>query len=342
MSIALKRNYNIYVSKAPDATADSSNTVQLLVKDFNFNRVSSTSKFQRNTLESTQERTVDPYVTTVAPVSFSLTTYILPLVDTNVTSPEEYLWTSLMGKDTIAGSPNSTPTSSTIDFSEGNVGSLQELTLWFVDPNNSDLNYRIDNAIIDEAVIDFDINGIASIKWEGRGLNLVADSFPPSGAVDRTSVTSYIKNRLSTISLSVNSGFITYTVALTGGSIRFNNNCQFYNRQELGKTVIPVDHYTGNREITGNLQFYVKSGTNLSGDLYEDIQNNANTDNYENQWEADITINIGGTTTPRITVDVPRAILDIPKLNFNEIVVMDVPFTAQEGTNFYSSVIYYA
>jgi hypothetical protein len=334
--VILKRNYDVYISKAPDATADSTNTVKLLVTDLSFNQASSLTQVGRETLDATQERVVAPHTSDVAPVNFSLTTYILPLVDTNVTSPEEYLWTSLMGSDSIAGSPNSTPTSSTIDFSEGNVGSLHNLTLWFIDPNNSDASYRLDNAIIDSATIDFDINSIASITWEGRALTLSRDSIPPSGAIDRTTVDNCIKTRLSTIT------FDSYTLALTGGSIKFENNVQFYGRSQLGKTTTPVGHYTQNRTITGNLTFYMKQGTNLSADLYDTILSNADADNYETTNAADITINVGGTTAPYIAIDVPRAILEIPNLQFDEIISLDVPFTAKEGTGFYSSVIYYA
>ena len=67
-----------------------------------------------------------------------------------------------------------------------------------------------------------------------------------------------LKTRLSTISLELG-GATTYTVALTGGSINFENNNTFHNRTQLGETTVPVGHYTGNREITGDLDFYLRS-----------------------------------------------------------------------------------
>lgn len=339
MSITLKRNYNIYVSKSTTAPFNSGNTVQLLVQDFSFNRASNLGRIDRNTIDPNKERTITPYTQSIAPVSFSFSTYILPLVDTNVTSPEEYLWTSLMGNDSIAGTPNSTPTSSTIDFAEGNVGTLHELTVWFDDPNNLDSSYRLDNAIIDSASISFDINGIALIEWQGRALSITRENFPGT-ATDRTTVTSYLKNRLSTITMQINA--VSYTVALTGGSIDIDNNVTFYGRSIIGKTTTPVGHYTGNRNINGNLSFYMKSGVNLSADLFDIILNNASSDTYETTYTADITINIGGTISPYIQINVPRVILEIPRLNFDEIVSMDIPFTAKEGTGNYSTIIYNA
>ncbi len=340
MSIALKRSYNIYVSKSTSSPFDNSNTVQLLVRDFSFNTSSILDRASRETIDPNQERTTIPFIQSIAPVSFSFSTYILPLVDTNVTSPEEYLWTSLMGNDSIAGSPNSTPTSSTIDFAEGNVGTLHELTLWFHDPNNSDVSYRINNAIIDSARISFDINGIAMIEWQGRALEMTRVSFSDTSE-DRTNVTSYLKNRLSTITMELATA-TTYTVALTGGSINIDNNVQFYGRSKIGQTTTPVGHYTGNRDITGNLNFYLKAGTNFSADLYETLLINSDSTIYESQYSANITINIGGTTTPYIEINVPRAILEIPRLRFDETVSMDVPFTAKEGTGNYSTITYYA
>ena len=336
MSVIFKRDYNIYISTASNGSENAGNTVQLKVKDFSFNQSANIDKGNRNPMDPTTERTQEPFISIISPVTFSFTTYIKPLVDTNVTSPEEYLWTSLMGNDTITN----TPTNSTIDFADGNVGSLQELTLWFNDPNNSDLSYRIDNAIVDSARISFDLNGIAMVDWQGRALSMTRDT-TPAASTDRTAVTECVKNKLSTITIQLG-GATSYTVALTGGSIDFNNNNQFYGRTRLGKTTTPVGHYTGDRDIKGDLTFYMKHGTNLSADLYNDLLSSVGLDNYETNYYADITINIGGTTAPYVQVNVPRAILNLPRINFEEALTMAVPFEAKEGTGNYSTVIYYA
>ena len=270
----------------------------------------------------------------ISPVNFSFTTYVLPTVDTNVTSPEEYLWISLMGTDTVTSSP----TQSSIDFADGNVAELQNLTLWFYQPNQAEGNYRIDNAIVDSATIQFDINGIAEISWSGRGLTLVEDNTVPT-PTDRTGLTNYIKNRLSTISLTMNS--VPYTLALTGGSININNNVQFYGRTELGKTTTYDGHYTGNRKVSGGLNFYMRSGTNESVDLFNEILSNASTDTYESTYLANIAINLGGASnTPRLTITIPQALLNIPRKDFREVIALTIPFVAQEEASNYLSVTY--
>lgn len=333
MAFYFKRNTDIYISKAPEASANASNTVLLNVKDFSFNQGSSSVNVGRETLDPIQERTVAPYIATVAPVNFSLTTYILPLVDTNVTSPEEYLWVSLMGADSLT----SNSTSSTIDFSNGNVSTLPNLTLWFDYSTETEGNYRLDNAIVDSATINFDLNGIAEITWQGRALSMVDDSTPPS-ATDRTTASNYLKNKLSTITMTVNA--VGYTLALTGGSIEFNNNNRFYGRNKLGETTLPVGHHTGNRTITGNLDFYMKSGTNQSVDLFNTLLTNVSNNNYEEVYLADITVNIAGTTAPYVQLNVPQAILALGNQNFGDVLGVSIPFTAKEEASNYSTVIY--
>lgn len=333
MAVFYKRNTNIYISKNPNASADATNTVQLNVRDFSYNQRSSISNIGRDTLDPTQVRTLAPNISVLAPVEFSFTTYVLPLVDTNVTSPEEYLWVSLMGVDSLS----SNSTSSTIDFTDGNVATLRNLTLWFDQPTHSEGNYRIDNAVVDSAEINFNINDLSEIIWRGRALSMVEDNTPPA-FTDRTNVVNCLRNRLSTITLTVNA--VSYTLALTGGRINFNNKNIFYGRNKLGEITLPVGHYTGNRQISGDLEFYMKSGTNESVDLFNEILNNVANNNYEATHLANITINVGGATAPNLQLNIPQALLEIGRKNFQEVYSLSVPFNAKEETGSYSTVIY--
>jgi len=342
MTVFYKRNTDIYISKNPNASADATNTVQLKVKDFSYDQSSSVIEVARETLNPTKERIQAPHVAVIAPVNFTFTTYILSTLDSTVTSPEEYLWTSLMGADTIEGSPNSTSTESTIDFADGNIAELHNLTIWFNQPNQSEGNYRLDNAVVDSMNLSFDINAIAEIQWSGRALSITEDNTPPA-FTDRTNITNYIKNRTSTIALNMNS--IDYTLALTGGSIGIDNNVRYYGRNKLGETTLPVGHYTGYRRIFGNLDFYMRSGTasgiNESVDLFNTIIINASSDTYESTHLASLTINIGGiTNTPRLTILVPQALLSLARQDFRELITMSVPFVAKEEASNYLSITY--
>jgi hypothetical protein len=333
MSFYHKSNINVYISKAAEGSANAGNTVLLNVKNFSFNQMSNMEVVSRETLDSNQERTVDPYLSTISPVNFSFTTYMLPMKSGNVVCPDEYLWVSLLGADSLT----SISTSLTIDFSDGNVATLQELTIWFDYSGQAEGNYRIDNVIVDSVTISFDVNNIAMLEWKGRGLNLVEANTPPS-ATDRTGQTGYLKNKLST--LSVTSG-AAFTMALTGGSVEIENNNQFYNTQRLGEVSKPVGHYTGNRTINGDLQVYMRSGTNRSVDLFNQILNNADSATYESNYLSSITINIGGTSPdPFVQLNFPQVLFNIPEQNFDDVITLKLPFKAKEEAGNYCTVIY--
>jgi hypothetical protein len=251
-----------------------------------------------------------------------------------VTSPEENLWLSLMGSDTVSN----TPFTSTIDFADGNVGELQNLTIWFNNLIRQENNFRLDNAVVDRAIIDFDINGIGEIRWEGRAVEIVEDNGGPSNFTDRSQVSSCIKNKLSTISIDLRN--TTYNLGLIGGSIIIDNKNTFYGRTKLGETTVPQGHYTGNRKISGDLNFYMKTGDNTSSDLYNAILSNIDNKDYESVFLANIIINIGGLINSNLQFEIPQAIFGIGRLDFNEVISTSIPFIAKEETGNYSSVIY--
>lgn len=333
----LKRNIDLYISKSDNAGANATNTVTLSVKDFSYNRQSSTEIVARSTLDGTEVRGVKPHISAVSPVGFTFTTYINPLLDTNVTSPEEYLWVSLMGVDTLI----SNSASSKIDFAEGNVEELQNLTLWFDRPNKTEGNYRLDNAVVDTAEISFDINNIAEIKWSGRALSIAEDNTPPA-FTDRTSV-GCLKSKLSTITMKINA--VDYSAALIGGTLRINNNNTFYGRAKLGETAVPVGSYTGKRETSGNLNFYLKTGSSgnfTTTSLFKELLENIANDDYEDTHSANITITIGGATAPNVQLKIPQALLSLGQQGFAEVITLNIPFIAEEEPGRYLSVTYTA
>ena len=335
MAVFLQRSTDIYISKTTFASADATNTVKLNVKDFSYNRNSNMELVGRETIDPSQVRAVKPHIQNIAPVNFELTTYVTPVDGIVIVSPDEYLWLSLVGDSTGL---SYTANDFTIDFSSGNVATLPNLTIWFDNSDNTEGNYRIDNAIVDSATINFDINGITEVRWSGRGLLLSEDNVPPA-FTDRTNQTNYIKNRLTVTSLLLDGN--TYDLALTGGRVTIDNKVQFYGRSKIGKTTVPVGHYTGNREISGDLQVYLKSGTNSSVDLFRAINSNAQSDFYEAVYIADITVNVGGTTVPYLEFDIPQALLNIPRIDTREIFKINVPFVAQEETGNYVSIIHH-
>jgi hypothetical protein len=112
--------------------------------------------------------------------------------NTGVHAVEEVLWASMFGADKytanssfqkfrreiqpVSGTETDviTPStgsgaSSTIVMGESNRSALHSFTLWFlIDTATSNpLLYRLPEAIVNEASVDFDVDGIATINWSG-------------------------------------------------------------------------------------------------------------------------------------------------------------------------------
>lgn len=159
--------------------------------------------------------------TALNPAEFSFATYIRPFYATgNHNAVEKLLWESLVGAGPIDANAVPGTTKMVIDFENSDVHELLKLFMYFELDNTT---YRLDNAIIKTAVIDFAIDSIAKITWSGNAEGIVQTTAPTTSLpVDAGA--KYIKNRLSTISLTNNAGttqgyqVVNYSVAIDGNS----------------------------------------------------------------------------------------------------------------------------
>jgi len=141
----------------------------------------------------------------LAPVEWSFSTYVRPFKSAgsadgtngiadatanNHHAVEEVLWALMAGADTYGSSTFSRTaqqhggngtvftadtTDADISFQQSNRSSLPTATLYFV-VNTAAANpvvYKINNAAVNEASIDFDVDGIATINWSGFGKEIV-------------------------------------------------------------------------------------------------------------------------------------------------------------------------
>lgn len=340
-TVLFKRNANIYVSKETEfVSMNSTNTTFFNVKDFSFNQRGIISEASRNTLDPNETRGINPYLAELLPAEFSFTTYIQPILDTVVTSPDEHLWVSLMGLDSIsAGSLNYS-----VNFVDGNVPTLHNLTFYVDQPDHPVGGFVIQNAVIDSATISLDINQIASINWTGRGIALEnSTGVIPITFTDRTNVQTYIKNKPTTLTLTTATDI--YNLALIGGSVTIQNNNVFYGRNILGETKQYTGSYTGKRIISGNLKVYAKAGSSQDADdsinLLQRLLTSAQTGTtYEQDAQTNIRIIVAGSGSENMQIDIPKSILHVPTQQFNDILGVDIPFTAKETTNQYCSITY--
>jgi hypothetical protein len=74
--------------------------------------------------------------------------------------------------------------------------------------------------------------------------------------------------------------------------------------------------------------------------LFNELLGSAGNDTYESTHLADIAINIAGTTAPYVKIDVPQAILELGRIDFGEVLSVNIPFIAKEEAGKYSTIVY--
>ena len=277
---------------------------------------------------------------------------------------EEVLWAQFVGLGTYTPStstflnfeaPNSTDLD--INFLGGNNITLGEFELFFVlgatydNDRNYDLSpasddvvvYKIANCIINQANVNFDVDGIAMVEWSGMGTVISKEaSFDARTAINQgvTATSNFIRNKLTALTMLASNTTAypgegvagTYTITLTGGSISFSNNATFLTPETLGVVNRPIGHIAGNKSVTGNFTAYVEeisgdTGTSaqLLADALADLTTVTNSFN--------LTFILGGSgNTPRFHINLPTAHLEIPKVQSDDIISVDIAFHGLPST----------
>jgi hypothetical protein len=212
--------------------------------------------------------------------------------------------------------------------------------------------YLLDNCALNQAQIDFGLDGIASIQWSGNGTAIrtaaattFADSAPNTTltggfagvALLKNTTANYITNKLSTIALASNIGGVsgtTYNLAITGGSLVINNNIGYITPANLGVVNVPIGYYTGNLSISGNVTAYLHSGStpaNNTGTLLSNILSNVATA-AETKYRMQLDVGGSGATTTHVEIELDGASISVPTIETQQIVSTTINFNAQ-GTS---------
>lgn len=256
----------------------------------------------------------------------------------------------------------------TIDFQDSNTNELKKLYFyWNLGTTSAPVWYYMPGAVVNQAEIDFSIDAIASIAWSGYADSIEqitsADTTPwshlttnmlpnggdlgvspwPSGngyTKAPTGQQACIRNKLSTVSLVAESGQAgiggnSYVLALTGGTLTINNNITFLTPEALGVVNQPCGHFTGQLAVSGNMTAYLKTGNLETAQLLDDLLTySTGASASADPTKFALTINIGGPapaspySNPIVQVNVPNAHLVIPTINIEDVVSVDIPFTA--------------
>lgn len=220
-----------------------------------------------------------------------------------------------------------------------NVNSLESFYLFFVVDN---VVYRINNCAVNQAEVQFDLQGIASINWSGMGTSIddvtatyTPTSWPGSLATAFTTFIAtpvpdtFITNKLSTLVLKAGIGGsgTNYVVPITGGSFTYSNNIEYVTPETLGAVNTSIGYFTGTRSISGTLNAYLKTGTNESKTLLSDMLT-ASTTTAETKFQLEVSIG-GKTNQTRVELLINGCSLQIPSIDIQDIVSTSINFNAQ-------------
>jgi hypothetical protein len=335
-----------------------------VLNGYSFNQTTNTSDVTLSEMaDSTgnSRRGMKRFTDSLAPAEWSFSTYARPYLVTGtpnrMRAVEEALWANFVAANAYtAGTPawasgvTFSPTTLAFDFNSSNKVVLGTFNLYFVlgAQNAGSANYtasgdttiyKVAGAVINEASISFEIDGISTIAWTGMGGKLSEQaSFDASAAINAgtTLTTNFIRNRLTQLAAvsSVSGSSKTYAITLTGGNITLTNGITFLTPEVMGVVNTPLGHVTGGRSITGTFTAYMDEKSNGSIELLEDLSNATNV--ITNKFALDFYI--GGKAAgdapvgPGVQFKIPQAHVTIPSVNVADVMAVEVAFTALPST----------
>ena len=248
--------------------------------------------------------------------------------------------------DTRASSDGSEMTS--LSFSTSNSSTLNTCNIYFSldDGGSNPIVYKCDESVVNEASVDFDVDGIATISWSGFGKTLTESTKPTRTIFEAISATNnFIRNRLTQLAITSNdtstfpgSGNGVYTLTLTGGNITFSNNISYLTPETLGSVNLPIGHVTGARSVSGSFSCYLglDSGTNTgtSTDFFNDLTSTGARNKVVNSFDCKFLL--GGpeenSTVPAYRFEFPTAHFELPAHSVEDVISIETAFQALPST----------
>lgn len=331
-----------------------------VLNGFSFNQGTNTSDIAVNEMADSagnSRRARRTFTDSYAPSEWSFSTYARPYLVTGtpnrMRAVEEALWANFVAANAYTAATPAWTSGVTIgataldfNFNSSNKVTLGTFDIFFVlgSATVTGMNYassgdttiyKISGAVINEASIQFDIDGIATIAWSGMGGRLTEEtSFNASAAITAgiNRSDNFIRNRLTQLSAvsAVSGSSKTYAITLTGGSLTINNGITFLTPDVLGQVNQPLGHVTGTRTVSGNFTAYMDEKTNGSIELFEDLSNATST--ITNSFALDFYV--GGKAAgdapvaPGLQFKLPQAHLMLPSIDMGDIAAVDVAFNA--------------
>jgi hypothetical protein len=146
-----------------------------------------------------------------------------------------------------------------------------------------------------------------------------------------STTTNFIRNRISKVTLRNETGGLTddYTLVLTGGNFTLENNINYLTPEELGVVNAPLANITGARSISGSMTCYLDNDTvgEKSGKLFADLVSDTST--IRNVFNMQLQMGGDTSSTPRVYLDMPTAHLEVPTINVEDLLTLEINFHGQ-------------
>lgn len=290
---------------------------------FSFSQATNATEVTLSEMESTtgiSRRGKKAFNDSLAPAEWSFSTYARPyFVSSAHGAVDNALWALMAGADgydsgeftynttnavTTQATSSTTPpvlgglNAQQVNFAHSNRAALADgVNIFFVLGDDNRKYYKMENATINEASIDFDVEGIATINWSGFGTVITdqavtealtggyaatlstadtneyiynttteklyksTDGAGTATTLIDTGVTdtnNFIRNRISQLVITDTlAGGQAYNLTLTGGNITINNNLTYLTPEELGSVNLPFAGILGERAVSGNFSCYL-------------------------------------------------------------------------------------
>lgn len=317
---------------------------------FSFSQATNTSEITLNEMadgSGNSRRGRQMFNDSYAPAEWSFSTYARPFASAGSGAGaadnaakhhavEEVLWALMVGDASYSSFSFTGFTADTTDlditFANSNKTTLGTADIFFVmggATSGTKTTYKIEGCVVNEASLDFDIDGIATINWSGFGKIITEDTAPTATVYEGiTSTSNFIRNRLTHLQLTTSDGGnhpAEYDLVLTGGNVTISNNITFLTPETLGVVNQPLGHVTGSRSVSGNFTCYLNAEDDSSAELFENIIED--TTSITNNFE--LVFKVGGeSSTPRLELNMPDCHLEVPTHSIEDVISLETNFHA--------------
>jgi|WetSurSiteA1Bulk_404760.scaffolds.fasta_scaffold01377_4 hypothetical protein len=319
MSFSLKREIEFYVNDI-----DSTDGVQKLaiLPEFELQLEANLLQVFRKTIGEDPEMLPRSAVDQISPVSLQFITYLKPVrfsSNMSVSAPEKILYDSLGGIQGYRG----------LQYYKPQFNKTNRLLPLYIFIKTTTAIYKISLAYVSRVEISFDINYILTAKWSVQAISINAFDIKDiifTNILDYSNTDVYLRNKFTKTNILDYSTNTNYFFPIVESSIVIENSLMpVYDKNVKVITGYPKDLIIGGRSVSGEIKSYLSTRSNHSKSFLEEVTNDLTKVN--RKYLLEYIVEDGDNS---ITISFPRAIINVPSLDFEDVLVTSIKFTSSE------------